>query len=447
MTGSKMIPPIASATRPLFDTLTDAVKGIESGAFSCQELVEDCIRRIDLLDSTIQAWVSVDRDGAVRQARAADERRSNGHSLSRLDGIPVGIKDIIDVAGWPTMAGFEPWRNRIADQDASIVAELKRAGMIPLGKTVTTQFASVDPPVTKNPWNLDLTPGGSSSGSCAAVACRMVPIALGSQTGGSINRPASFCGVAGLKMGFGDWPVDGVVPCATRLDTLGPIVADPQDLRLVLDTIFPIGQSLTENQAGPNHEGLRILVLKGRFQTLADPIMNEAVDEVGGKLADKGHTLNIDPKAEFFDEELWETHRFVMMAGCFTSHADWFAKYPEHYRPRIRGWVETGEELRRENPGKVAKAEMMQHELASEFLKTMCDYDAIIVPAARGAAPEPETTGDPVMNSPWTLLGVPSLTVPVKLTEEGLPIGVQLIATDISRHSIETLIDLARSAR
>ncbi len=440
-----MIPPLALGSQPLFRTLSEAVERIETGAFTCSDLVESCLRRIESMDPAVQAWVLVDADGALAAAKLADARRSSGQPLSRLDGIPFGVKDIIDVAGWPTVAGFEPWRDRIATQDAAIVAEMRRVGMIPIGKTVTTQFASIDPPRTRNPWKLERTPGGSSSGSCVAVACRMVPVALGSQTGGSINRPASFCGVAGLKPAFGAWPVDGVVPCAERLDTLGPIVPSTQDLPWLLDALFPDRPTAGRDSAIQEQASLRILKLEGRFRQLADPVMNAAVDRTCDHLTAAGLSVETDKIAPFFDEPLWETHRVVMMSECFWTHRRWFAEHPDAYLPKIRSWIETGAELMARTPSKVRAAELAQDQLAKSFEEVFEGYDALIVPAARGPAPLPDTTGDPVMNAPWTLLGVPSLTVPVGLDDDGLPLGVQMVAPGRGRGSIDTLIRMARS--
>ncbi len=442
-----MIPPLAQATNPLFHTLTDVILGIESRQFSCVDVVTDCLRRIDALEPAIQAWVSVDADGAIFAARASDARRAAGSPLSRLDGIPFGVKDIVDVAGWPTMAGFAPWKHRIAARDAAIVAEMKRIGMIPLGKTVTTQFASIDPPATRNPWNLDRTPGGSSSGSCAAVACRMVPVALGSQTGGSINRPASFCGVAGAKLAYGEWPVEGVVPCADRLDTLGPIVPHVQDLRLLLAEVYPGSGQKPRSGTDAPPKPLRILHIGGRFRDLADRSMNDAVAFASGRLEACGHVVESSDCTDFFDEAIWATHRVVMMSGCYRTHENWFAEHPGDYLPKIRDWVETGADLVRNQPAAVTAAEMAQDHAKQVLTQFFSDYDALLVPAARGAAPTPETTGDPVMNAPWTLLGVPSVTVPVRLSDEGLPLGVQLIAAGRDIATFDRILNAGRNIR
>jgi hypothetical protein len=165
---SLLLPPLAEAAEePLRKSLSELASDLAMGRLSSRELVSLCLGQVEKLDHQIKAWVMVDQAGALAAADETDERRSKGRPRSELDGIPFGVKDIIDVAGWPTVAGFEPWKNKIARTDAAIVAQMRSLGMIPLGKTVTTQFASIDPPATQNPWNFAHTPGGSSSGSCA----------------------------------------------------------------------------------------------------------------------------------------------------------------------------------------------------------------------------------------------------------------------------------------
>ena len=195
-----------------------------------------CLAQVDEWEPKVHAWVVLDRDRALDQARALDEELKNGNDRGPLHGIPIGIKDIIDVAGLPTACGAKRWADRTAERDASVVANLRAAGAIVMGKTVTTPYAWIDPPITRNPWNLDRTPGGSSSGSAAAVACGMCYGAIGTQTGGSITRPASFCGVAGMKPSklISDSSVfDGVKPFAPSLDHVGPIARIVDDLRIL----------------------------------------------------------------------------------------------------------------------------------------------------------------------------------------------------------------------
>lgn len=427
--------PLISDTCDQGESLADLVAGLEAGRLSSVGIVQTCLDRIDQLEAQVRAWVMVDREGALKAAAEADQRRRAGTVLSRLDGIPVGVKDIIDVAGWPTEAAFEPWAGRIAAQDADIVQILRRAGLVPLGKTVTTQFAAIDPPPTRNPWALCRTPGGSSSGSCAAVACGMVPLALGSQTGGSINRPASFCGVTGLKLAFGRWPVTGVVPCSPSLDTLGPITRRPADMCLVLEALLP-GFVIPESGIT---EPSRVMILGGRFHELAEPEMQAAVELAAKRLQQAGCEVSRDEAAGLFNAELWAVHRTIMMRECYLTHQEWFKTNPESYLPKVRGWVELGQET---SDQAYHDAQLQRGRLMGQFAHTYRDLDALLLPAARGTAPGPETTGDPVLNAPWTLLGVPSLTVPVAFSGSDLPLGVQLIAPMYSNQNLGRILKL-----
>src|SRR3954447_3644898 len=193
-------------------SIAKATHDIREGLLRPIDLVEHCLAQIEQLESKVKAWVLVDSAGARREAQRLAKLQEDGEDLGPLHGIPVGIKDIIDVAGWPTKCGSPLREGHLASRDAAVVAALRKAGAIILGKTVTTEWACFDPPPTRNPWNLDHTPGGSSSGSAAAVATEMCMAALGTQTVGSIIRPAAFCGVSGLKPGFGELSMDGIAP-------------------------------------------------------------------------------------------------------------------------------------------------------------------------------------------------------------------------------------------
>src|SRR5687767_9187937 len=214
-------------------TITEAAEFIRRGDFSPSELLEQCLARIDRYEDRVRAWVLVDRDGAREQAaRLTAELKQNGYR-GPLHGIPVGVKDIIDVFDLPTGCGSKLWSNSYARRDATCVERLRQAGAVIMGKTVTTAFASFDPPVTRNPWNLDRTPGGSSSGSAAAVACGMCLGALATQTGGSTTRPASFCGVYSLKPTYDRVSVNGVLPLAPSLDHVGAMANCVRDLSIL----------------------------------------------------------------------------------------------------------------------------------------------------------------------------------------------------------------------
>src|SRR4051812_11641936 len=202
-------------------TITAAAGLIRAGTLSPVELLDICLRRIDRYEARVKAWVYLDRDRARAYAEKLTAELAAGQNRGPLHGIPVGIKDIIDVFDMPTGCGSKLWANSYARRDATCVERLRQAGAGVMGKTGTTAFAYMDPPVTRNPWNLERTPGGSSSGSAAAVACGMCLGALGSQTGGSVTRPASFCGVCSLKPTHGRVSVDGVLPFAPSLDHIG----------------------------------------------------------------------------------------------------------------------------------------------------------------------------------------------------------------------------------
>src|SRR5437588_6861174 len=220
-----------------FSTLHAASAALRLGRISPVDLLDTCLERIDRYEPRVHAWVFVDWDSARAEAERADAELRRGLWRGPLHGIPLGIKDIFDVFDWPTAAGSRLWAKSMARRDATVVQRLRQAGAVLLGKTVTTQWASFDPPVTVNPWHPSRTPGGSSSGSAAAVACGMCLGALGSQTGGSITRPASYCGVAGCKPTYGRVSGAGVVPLAGSMDHPGPMARTARDLAVILQAI------------------------------------------------------------------------------------------------------------------------------------------------------------------------------------------------------------------
>ena len=221
----------------MLPTIHSAADDLRAGRLSPLALLDRCLERIDRAEERVRAWVFVDRDRAREEAEAHAAELRRGAWRGPLHGIPLGIKDAYDVFDWPTAVGSRLWRQSIARHDAAAVQRLREAGAILLGKTVSTQYASFDPPPTRNPWDLSRTPGGSSSGSAAAVACGMCLGALGSQTGGSITRPAAFCGVAGLKPTYGRVSVHGVLPMAPSMDHVGPMARCVRDAAILLEVI------------------------------------------------------------------------------------------------------------------------------------------------------------------------------------------------------------------
>src|SRR5262245_33716350 len=231
-------------------TITDAAGFTRRGELTPSDLLEQCLARIDRYEDRVGAWVYLDRDGAREQAARLTAELKQNNYRGPLHGIPIGVKDIFDVFDMPTGCGSKRWANSYARRDATVVERLRQAGAVIMGKTVTTAFASFDPPVTRNPWNLDRTPGGSSSGSAAAVACGMCLGALASQTGGSITRPASYCGVYSLKPTYGRVSVDGVLPLAPSLDHIGVMANCVRDLAILLQ---PMAQTNVDGVPKPHH--------------------------------------------------------------------------------------------------------------------------------------------------------------------------------------------------
>ena len=262
------------------NTIHEAAAAMRARKTTPIDLVEVCLAQIDRWENKVHAWVFVDRDYARAEAKRLTDELTTGQNRGPLHGIPIGVKDIFDVFDWPTAAGSKLWEKSIARQDCEVVHRLRCAGAIFLGKTVTTQYASFDPPVTRNPWNLERTPGGSSSGSAAALATGMCLGALGSQTGGSITRPASYCGVAGLKPTYGRVPLAGILPLAWSMDHPGPMARCVKDLGLLLAAFAdPWRGGSSEKWATP-----RLVRARGLFKDLAEPSVLSAMDEVIRKL-------------------------------------------------------------------------------------------------------------------------------------------------------------------
>lgn len=403
---------------------------LHAGEVSALEVAEAFLQRIALREPEIHAFAWHDPEDVRAQARRLDAARAAGAPLGPLHGLPVGLKDVIDTAGIPTESGCALDAGRVPARDAHVVVRLRAAGAVIMGKTVTTELAFLHPGPTRNPHNMAHTPGGSSSGSAAAVADGMLPLAIGTQTGGSVIRPASFCGIVGYKPTFGAIGRTGVTMQSHTLDTLGVFARSPADAALLADAIMG---------ADPGDDA-----------SLHDdmPALSARMDD---PLADPLHLAFLRlPGWERADEEMLNAfHGFAVHVGAtlvdtpevFDAAADQralinnveIAHYYGHYAdrdagklsPMMRTAIATGRAAAATDYAAALAARGALHQGARRILES---YDAILCPAALGTAPAGlGSTGDSIFNGLWTFTGMPAVTVPVLRAANGLPMGVQIV--------------------
>ncbi len=414
-------------------TITQAAELIRSGRLSPVDLLHACFSQIEALDSSLHAWVQVDREGAERSARGLQEELARGLYRGPLHGIPVGIKDIIDVKGLPTAAGASHLYNRVPDEDAAVVARLRRSGAVIPGKTVTTPFACFDPAETRNPWNPDHTPGGSSSGSAAAVAARMCPAALGSQTGGSISRPAAYCGLVGLKPTFGRISLRGILPVSYELDHPGPFTRSVADAAVILqclagrDPLDPLSADVPVDtcRIEPLARPPRVGVIRTYFPDKADATMREATGDAIERLASAGAQFtDVHMPGSFAD--VHDDHALLLAVGAASVHRERYDAQPDAFPTGLREIMERGRAA-----GAVDYAMARRHQIAfkSEILAAFEGVDLLLTPATPTPAPSGlASTGNPAFNSPWSYAGLPTIVLPAVCSSDGLPAGIQLVA-------------------
>lgn len=412
----------------------EIVAGIRAGRFTATDVVRACLDRVDALEPALEAWVAVDRAGAVEQAAALDAEARTGRLRGPLHGVPVGIKDIFHVAGLKTTAGARGFADVVPAEDAAAVARLRAAGAVVLGKCQTTEFAFRDPAPTRNPWHPERTPGGSSAGSAAAVAARMVPVALGSQTIGSTLRPAAYCGLVGLKPTYGRVSRRGVLPLAWSLDHVGILARSVADAAVVLavlagyDPADPgsaaVGApALAGVLAGPPADPPRLALVEGPFLERAVPEMQARLGAVGERLRARGATV-VPVSLPPLVDDLLAAVTVVVRAEAAAFHADLHRRHAEAYRPGIRAAVEVGQCV----PAALyVLAQRLRRQAREELGQLLAAFDGLLLPAASGPAPGRATTGDPTFNAPWSGIGVPQIALPAGLASEGLPLGIQLV--------------------
>jgi len=412
-------------------TATEAAAQIASRAVTAETLTRACLARIAVRDVDVHAFVHLSPEHAIRQARERDREQGEGRPLGPLHGVPVAVKDIFDTSDFPTENGWRLHRGRKPTVDSAPVARLRRAGAVILGKTVTTECAYFFPGATRNPHDPTRTPGGSSSGSAAAVAANMAPLALGSQTNGSVIRPASFCGVIGGKPGHGMISRARVLSLSRTLDHVGVFARSVDDIALAYDVL-----------AGPDPDDIdtartRLPEFRGhlrksgdaapKFAFLRTPKWDEAdletrvlFNRLIAGLGAKAAPVSLPAKFE----DCWPSHRAIMAVEMNRSFGDEARRAPDKSSEMLMKLLDEGKNIPAEYYDKLIANIPSLYAMFADAIK---NYDVGITPAAKGEAPPADTTGDPVFNGAWSLLGVPAITLPLLKGEHGLPIGVQIV--------------------
>ncbi|PYM07805.1 MAG: amidase [Candidatus Rokuibacteriota bacterium] len=401
-------------------TVTEATRRIREGTLSPVEILESCLARIRAVESTLRAWVHLDEAGARTVARERAQEAEAGRFRGPLHGIPVGIKDIFHIAGMPTTAGAGPFAHEAPTEDSTAAQRLRVAGAVILGKTATTEFAHRDPAETRNPWNREHTPGGSSSGSA---------LALGTQTAGSVLRPAAYCGIVGVKPTHGLVPTAGVIPLAWSLDHVGCLARSVADVTLGLGVLA--GRELRATAAPP------AIGVPVAWVERAEPEVAEHVRQVAAQFAKAGARVEettLPPSVGRIDD----AGRNVMRVEAAAYHTERFGSDLSHHRAGIAELIRSGLAL----PAvEYVRANRARLQFRAETAPLFERYQVLLTPVAPAPAPKGlASTGDPSFCAPWSFIGVPAIALPSGIAGSGLPLGVQLIA---GAHRDEDLLGAA----
>ncbi|MGN5236567.1 amidase [Rhodococcus sp. SJ-3] len=396
-------------------SVEDQVRSIGAGSTTAVELVSHARAAIEAHEPELEAWVQLSRSAMAEAADVDRDRRD-----LPLRGVSVGVKDLIDVAGMPTRAGSSVTPSSPVTTDAPCVARLRSLGAVIQGKTVTTEFGYFRPGPTRNPRALDHTPGGSSSGSAAAVGAGTVPLALGTQTAGSLTRPASYCGAAGMVLAHGTTDMSGILGLSESLDSLGFLTRTVADLRYVYDAF------VSGRPSDPSSEETSVFVWGGSYLDYLDPTMIALLGRLPALLGDLGfrsEPLDWDDHVK----TLADDHVTVMGYEAARKRAHEFDTHRDDLSPQIRDLLLQGREM----PESAYSAALIRRDRSRDLLREILEGPSVIVgPAATGPAPKGlSVTGSPILSRPWQLLGAPVVVVPGARTVSGLPLGLQVIGS------------------
>jgi amidase len=396
---------------------TDIVQGIAAGQFTAEAVTRDCLERIKAREDTVKAWATVDPELALKQARALDSGAQHG----ALFGVPIGVKDVIDTVDLPTEMGSAIYQGNRSACDAACVAVARAAGAVILGKTVTAEFAGMFPGPTTNPHNPAHTPGGSSSGSAAAVADHMVPAAFGTQTGGSVLRPAAYCGVVGYKPTFNLINRSGIKFAAESLDTIGVITRTIDDAELVTAAVIGKAPARRTLDSAP-----RIGLCRTPLWDTAQPETKHAVEDAATRLAAAGASVREIALPEEFSrlfeasrETINNYERSKSMAGDWALHGDRISKV-------LGDRIKLGMAMRHDD---YLAALRLAEDCRGKIEQAYEGLDCMISPCVKGEAPRGlNPTGDPAFQQFWTVLYGPAMSLPTHRGPNGLPVGLQVVA-------------------
>lgn len=413
-------------------TAAQAAAQIAQSIVSSEDVTRACLDRIAAVEEKVQAFAHLDAEHALAQARASDEWRKSGKPIGPLHGVPVAIKDIVDTSDYPTECGSPVLSGRRPRTDATVVARLRAAGAVIIGKTATTEFAYFHPTKTRNPHDTERTPGGSSSGSAAAVAASMVPLAIGTQTNGSIIRPAAFCGVFAMKPTHGLVSRAGILPLSRVLDHPGPFARSIEDLALIMDIIAghdpedrdtrPLGaRSFAKIAAEEFPLAPRFAFVRTPVWDKADADTHEAFEDLAKELGENCFTFDLPDRYK----DAWEAHRVIMSTDMAHNLGKLVDRGGNVISKAMQELIADGRKTSAtQYLAAVAGADSLREGLNQLFQQ---ECTAIITPAAPGVAPKGTATGNPTFCTLWTYLGLPAITLPLISGEGGMPIGVQLV--------------------
>jgi Asp-tRNA(Asn)/Glu-tRNA(Gln) amidotransferase A subunit family amidase len=413
-------------------TAAEAARLIREGRITSVELVEACLAQIEAREPQVQAWHYLDRAHALAQAEAADAAHKAGRPEGPLHGVPVGIKDVFDTRDMPTENGCALHAGRTTRHDARAVSLLREAGAVILGKTVTAELAYYTPGKTRNPHDPARTPGGSSSGSAAAVAAGMVPLALGTQTNGSTIRPAAFCGIYGYKPTHGLVSRGHCLRLSRKLDHVGLFARTLEDLALMGEALMRFDEDDEDMRPAPPPPLARVLAeappIEPRLAFVKTPVWSQAEAATQEAFAELADALGAKAQAvdlpDYF-AEAWPVHKTIMEADMAHNLRREFEKGREKLSPAMQQAIERG---RATTAKDYLAAQELARALEAALGEIVFAYDAILTPAAPGPAPAGTATGNPAFATLWTLTGVPAVSLPLLADEGGLPMGVQLVA-------------------